>query len=156
MAERSQQAQRVFEALESRIAEMGIELIDVAFVKEGSSRFLRIFIDKKGGVSLDDCTDVSHIADPIIDDELKISSHDYLEVSSPGLERPLKNIKDFERYEGEWVEIKLYQAQEGRKIFEGELMPSTSDTVVIKTDNGEVLSFKTADAARIKRMIKFD
>lgn len=156
MAERSQQAQRVFEALESRIAEMGLELIDVVFVKEGSSRFLRIFIDKKGGVSLDDCTDVSHMADPIIDDELKISSHDYLEVSSPGLERPLKTIRDFERYEGEWVEIKLYQAQEGRKIFEGELMPSTSDTVVIKTDNGEVLSFKTADAARIKRMIKFD
>lgn len=156
MAERSQQAQRVFEAIEPRIAEMGIELIDVAFVKEGSSWFLRIFIDKKGGVSLDDCTNISHTIDPIIDDELKITSHDYLEVSSPGLERPLKNVKDFERYAGEWIEIKLYQAQEGRKIFEGELMPSTSDTVVIKSGEGEVLSFKVADAARIKRMIRFE
>ncbi|NLW12683.1 MAG: ribosome maturation factor RimP [Clostridiaceae bacterium] len=156
MAERSQQAQRVFEALESRIAEMGIELIDVAFVKEGSSRFLRIFIDKEGGVGLDDCTDVSHLADPIIDDELKIKDHDYLEVSSPGLERPLKTARDFERYQGEWIEVKLYKALEERKIFEGILMPSSAETVVIKTDNGEVLSFKTADAARIKRMIRFE
>lgn len=156
MAERSQQAQRVFDALESRIAEMGIELIDVAFVKEGSSRFLRIFIDKKGGVSLDDCTEVSHMADPVIDDELKITSHDYLEVSSPGLERPLKTQRDFERYEGEWIEVKLYQAQDGRKIFEGTLMPSTAETVVIKTNDGEELKFNMVDVARVRRMIKFD
>lgn len=156
MADRSQQAQRVFDALEQKIAEMGFELVDVAFVKEGPSRFLRIFIDKKGGISLEDCTEVSHMADPVIDEELKITSHDYLEVSSPGIDRPLKTSADFVRYLGETVEIKLYQAIDGTKVFEGSLLPCSENTISIETDEGKPLSFARDSVARVKRVIRFD
>ena len=156
MADRSQQAQKVFDALEKKVEQMGLELVDVVFVKEGSSRFLRLFIDKKGGVSIDDCSDVSRMADPVIDEELKISSHDYLEVSSPGLERPLKTLKDYERYQGELVELKLYKSVDGEKTYQGYLEPCTEDHISISMEDGVIKTFNRSDISRVKRIILFE
>lgn len=156
MAERSQLAQRVFDALQQPVSQMGIELVDVEFVKEGSSRYLRIYIDKTGGVSIDDCSGVSRLADPIIDNDLKISAHDYLEVSSPGLERPLKSGRDFERYQGEWVEIKLYKAVDGQKTMTGRLAPCSEKEISIIGENEVLISFDRTEVAKIKRIVHFE
>lgn len=156
MAERSQQAQRVYDALEAPVLELGLELIDVAFVKEGPSRILRIYIDKTGGVGIDDCSDVSKMADPIIDNELNITSHDFLEVSSPGLERPLKTQRDFERYQGEHVEIKLFRAIDGKKLFTGKLAPCNEETIGIFDESDVLFRINRSDVARVKRIVHFE
>lgn len=156
MAGRSKLAQQVYDALEQPVSRMELELVDVEFVKEGSSRYLRIYIDKTGGVSIDDCTNVSRMADPIIDHDLKISAHDYLEVSSPGLERPLKSDRDFERYQGEWVEIKLYKAVDGRKVITGRLAPCTAQEISVIDEKEKRASFSRTDVARIKRIVHFE
>jgi len=155
MAERSKNAQRVFDAIEPLIMPLGLDLIDVAFVREGRSMFLRVFIDKDGGVTIDDCTDVTHLIDPVIDKILKIDSHDYLEVSSPGLDRPLKTDRDFERYQDQWVELSLYQPWQGQKKWSGRLAPCQSDTVVIRLEDDSVLSFTREQVAKVNRMIRF-
>ena len=83
MAGRVNLAQKVMDATAAPIAGLGLELVDVELVREGQSVFLRLYIDKQGGVGLDDCTAVSQLVDPLIDQQLDIHVHDYLEVSSP-------------------------------------------------------------------------
>lgn len=155
MAERSKNAQRVFDAIEPLILPLGMDLIDVAFVREGKSMFLRVFIDKDGGVAIDDCTAVTRIIDPVIDQTLKIDSHDYLEVSSPGLDRPLKTDRDFNRYQDQWVELSLYQPWQGKKKWSGKLAPCRPDTVVIRLEDDSVLSFTREQVAKVSRMVRF-
>lgn len=156
MAERSRYAQTVYDAIAARVEALGIELVDVVYVKEGSAMFLRIFIDKDGGVSLDDCTEVNHLVDPIIDQELKLSSHDYLEVSSPGLERPLKSERELARYQGSAVEVSLYQAQDGQKKFTGKLGPCSPEQVTLQNFDGSTISFAREKVAKIKRIVVFE
>ncbi len=156
MAERSRNAQIVYDAIASRIEALGIDLVDVAFVKEGAAFILRILIDKDGGVTLDDCTEVNHLVDPIIDHELKLSTHDYLEVSSPGLERPLKTDRELARYQGSAVEISLYQAQDGRKKFTGKLGPCSAEQIELQDFDGATLSFPREKVAKIKRIVVFE
>ena len=86
-----------------------LELVDVEYVKEGGEFFLRIYIDKDGGVSLNECELVTRALNPILDEKDPIKDNYYLEVSSPGLDRPLKKEKDFVKYQGRDVEIKLYK-----------------------------------------------
>lgn len=155
MADRSPVAQKVFDAAASRIEEMGLELVDVEIVREGQSRILRLYIDKQGGVDLDDCSRVSQMIDPIIDNELNLHNHDYLEVSSPGLERPLKTERDFARYQGEWVEVTLYKAMDGKKKFQGTLEPCTTETINIGLEDQTVKQFPREQVAKVKRMIRF-
>jgi ribosome maturation factor RimP len=156
MAERSKNAQLVYDAIVEKVTAAGVDLIDVEYVREGPSTFLRIYIDKDGGVSLDDCTAVSHLVDPIIDDELKLTSHDYLEVSSPGLERPLKTDRDLVRYRGSRVEVSLYKALDGSKKFQGLLAPCTPEQIVLNQEDGSQLLFEREQVAKIKRIVRFD
>jgi ribosome maturation factor RimP len=156
MAERSRHAQTVFDAIAPHIEALGIDLVDVMFVKEGAASILRILIDKDGGVTLEDCTEVNHLVDPIIDNELKLSSHDYLEVSSPGLERPLKTDRELARYQGSTVEISLYQAQDGQKKFSGKLGPCSPDQVTLVNFDGSEISFPREKVAKIKRIVVFE
>lgn len=132
-----------------------LELVDVEYVKEGGEFFLRIYIDKEDGVSLNECELVTRELNPILDEKDPIKDNYYLEVSSPGLDRPLKKDKDFVRYQGRDVEIKLYKPMNGSKIHEGELVGLTEDkNIKVIIDNKEV-EFDKKDVALIRLAIKF-
>ncbi|OZV12939.1 hypothetical protein CIW83_06935 [Tissierella sp. P1] len=99
----------VKEICEQLADELGYELVDVEFLKEGSNYFLRVYLDKPGGINLDDCQKVSQLLSDKLDEKDPITTPYYLEVSSPGLDRPLKNDKDLKRNLGKEIEIKLYE-----------------------------------------------
>lgn len=130
-----------------------IELIDVEYVKEGQDYFLRVFLDKPGGITINDCETVSRQLDAKLDEHDWIQEHYYLEVSSPGLDRPLKKPADFTRNMGKRVEVKLYQLVDGEKLFEGILIDKNNDTIVIETDEKEQLIFKDSQVALVRLAI---
>ncbi len=137
------------------VASLGLELVDVELVREGKSRILRLIIDKPGALSLDDCTAVSRQIDPLIDSHPEAAGHDYFEVSSPGLERPLKTDRDLARNLGEDVEIKLYQALDGKKTWQGRLAPCSEAEIRLDLDDGTQLAVPRQAVARIKRTVRF-
>lgn len=116
--------------------EMGLELVDVEYVKEGGAFYLRSYIDKEGGVTIDDCEAVSRAFNPLLDEANLIDGAYTMEISSPGLTRPLKKEKDFARSIGKMIEIHTYQAIDGEKVFFGELTAYDADAVTIR-DEGE-------------------
>ena len=132
----------------------GFELVDVEYVKEAGSWYLRVYIDKEGGIAVDDCEVVSREADPILDTDDCIEESYILEVSSPGLGRPLKKEKDFKRSLGKSVECKLYKAINKQKEFEGILKDFTEDTVTIETEGNELV-LDRKDIAMIRLAIDF-
>ncbi|HEX9061972.1 MAG TPA: ribosome maturation factor RimP [Clostridia bacterium] len=130
-------------------------LVDVEFIKEGANWYLRIYIDKPNGITIDDCQIVSEELGEKLDKVDPIEQSYFLEVSSPGLERPLKKERDFEKYKGETVEVKLFEAIDGKKIFEGELLGLIDNNISIKPLKGEALSFERDKVALVRRVIKF-
>jgi len=133
---------------------LNFELVDVEFIKEGTNWYLRVYIDKPGGISIDDCQAVSEKISEILDVKDPIEQGYYLEVSSPGLERPLKTERDFIKYKGELVEVKVFQPINGKKIFEGELIGMVEDMIVIN-QGGNNIEFEKDKVAIVKRAIKF-
>lgn len=132
-----------------------LELVDVEYVKEGGEFFLRVYIDKEDGVSLNECELVTRALNPILDEKDPIKDNYYLEVSSPGLDRPLKKDKDFVKYQGRDVEIKLYKSIDGSKLHEGQLVGLTEEkNIKVIIDNKEV-EFNKKDVALIRLAIKF-
>lgn len=130
------------------------ELVDTEFVKEGANWYLRVYIDKPGGVTLDDCQAVSEELSEKLDETDPIKQSYYLEVSSPGLERPLKTERDFEKYRGETVELKLFQPVNGKKVLEGELLGLVEGRIGIKQGEEE-LYFEKESVSTVRRTIKF-
>ena len=130
-------AERVFSLIKETVEAQGVELWDVRFLKEGASWYLRVFIDKPEGISIDDCTNVSHAIDPVIDEADPIDVSYYLEVCSPGIERELSRPEHFAKVVGEKIKVKLYKALEGVKEFTG-ILKSAEDEVVIETEKGEM------------------
>ena len=131
------------------------EIVDIEYVKEAGEYYLRVYLDKEGGISLRDCEVVSRELSEILDKKDPIKENYFLEVSSPGLDRPLKKDKDFERYKGRDVEIKLYKSMNGSKQFEGELVGLTEDNnIKVIIDNQEV-EFTRKEVALIRLAIKF-
>jgi ribosome maturation factor RimP len=110
------------ELVEPILAKMNLELVDVEFVKEGKNWFLRVFIDKEGGVDIEECGKVSEELSEKLDEVEPIADPYYLEVSSPGVERPLKTKEAFAKSVGKNVNIKLYQPLDGHKELEGKLI----------------------------------
>lgn len=119
------------------IERFGYELWDVEYVKEGSDYYLRIYADKEGGFTVDDCEAVSRALDPLLDEEDYISDAYILEVSSPGLTRKLVKDRDFERSIGRLIRVNLYKAIDGEKSFVGTLKAFDNDnlSVEITADN---------------------
>jgi ribosome maturation factor RimP len=147
--------QQVITELAMPIVEgLNYELVDVEFIKEGANWYLRIYIDKPGGITIDDCQAVSEQMSDILDKKDPIEQGYYLEVSSPGLERPLKTERDFIKYKGELVEVKVFQPINGKKIFEGELVGLVEDMIIINQD-GNNIEFEKDAVAIVKRVIKF-
>lgn len=126
------------------------ELVDVEWVKEGANWYLRVFIDKEGGITVDDCELVSRAFEEILDKEDYISENYIFEVSSPGLDRPLKKEKDFARSIGKDVEIKLYQALNKEKEFVGVLTAYDPETITITLDDESTMVFNRSDVALIR------
>ena len=130
-------AERVYSLIEETVKNEGVTLWDVRFLKEGANWYLRVFIDKPEGISIDDCTAVSHAIAPIIDEADPIDKSYYLEVCSPGVERELTRPWHYEAVLGEKIKIKLYKALDGKKEFTG-LLKTSGDTLIIETETGEI------------------
>lgn len=132
------------------LEEKGFELVDVEWVKEGANWYLRAYIDKENGITVDDCEVVSRALSDLLDEEDYISENYILEVSSPGLDRPLKKEKDFARSIGKDVEVKLFKAINNEKEFVGVLKDYDEDTVTLEMEDGSGMTFKRSDIARIR------
>lgn len=131
-----------------------LELVDVEFIKEGTNWYLRVYIDKPGGVTIEDCQIVSEALSDKLDKVDPIEQSYFLEVSSPGLDRPLKKDKDFEKFKGEQVEVKVFQPVDGKKVFEGELL-GLKDNLVSIRQGSEVVEFDRDKVAAVRRVVKF-
>ncbi|MBU5469616.1 ribosome maturation factor RimP [Falcatimonas sp. MSJ-15] len=143
------------ELLKPIIAENNFELVDVEFVKEGSNWYLRAYIDKEGGITVDDCELVSRALSDLLDEKDFIDEAYILEVSSPGLGRPLKKDKDFVRSIGEEVEIKLFRAINKQKDYTGYLKAYDKDTVTIEDEDENEMVFERSNIALIRLALDF-
>ncbi len=155
MTKREMYERRTEEFLLPLIEERRFELVDVEYVKEGSSWYLRAYIDKEGGIAVDDCEVISRLLSDWLDKEDFISDSYILEVSSPGLGRPLKKEKDFARSLGKEVDIKLYRAREKQKDFTGVLAEYDKDTVAIELEDGSRMVFERQEIALIRLAFDF-
>lgn len=155
MAKRDDYEARATEIIMPIIEANNFELVDIEYVKEGSGKYLRAYIDKPGGITVEDCEAVSR---PFSDklDELDFIDEAYiLEVSSPGLGRPFKKDKDFQRNISEEVELKLYKQVDHLKDYVGLLKAFDKDTVTIELENGEEKVFERANIALIRQTVYF-
>ncbi len=130
------------------------ELLDVEYVKEGSLKYLRIYIDKQGKMSLDDCQHFSRLISEKLDELDPIKENYMLEISSPGLDRQLKKEKDFVREKGKEVELKLFKAIDKVREFEGVLVGLNDENEIeVQTSKG-LMKFPRKDVAVIRLMVK--
>ncbi len=134
---RTEVEQRCEALVQPILDEHQYELWDVEYVKEGSNYYLRVYADKEGGITIDDCVTISRALEAKLDEEDFIEEAYILEVSSPGLGRPLRRERDFEKSLGVEVEVKLYKAWNGEKEFTGILKSYTKDTVLLVLDEEE-------------------
>lgn len=145
-----------FEKILAPVAEeYGVEIYDVEYVKEGSDWYLRAYIDKEGGITIDDCEKVSRKVSEIMDKEDFIPDAYILEVSSPGLGRTLKKDKHLKKSIGEAVELKTYKPIDKKKDFSGILKAFDENSVILETEEGEDMTFTRNDIAVIKLAIDF-
>ena len=136
-------AERVYSLIEETVKEQGVTLWDVRFLKEGANWYLRVFIDSENGIGIDDCTNVSHAIDPIIDEADPIDKSYYLEVCSPGIERELTRDWHFEWAKDKKVTLRLYKAVDGKKEFKG-ILADVGDNLTLTTENENVSFSKEA------------
>lgn len=130
------------------------EIVEVEFKKEGSDWYLRIYIDKEGGITVEDCQAVSEEMSGLLDEADPIEQSYIFEVSSPGVERPLKTDRDFEKNNGKLIEIRLFTPLNGKKVYEGILKGHTADLVEIEAD-GKLVQVEKGAIALIKPVIEF-
>lgn len=131
--------------------EAGLELVDVEFVKEGGRWYLRVYVDKPGGIQLDDCRFVSERMDKLLD-ERDLIPHSYsLEVSSPGIERPLKKPGDYERFAGQRANITTFTPFNGKKKFSGRIIGRQGEDVVLEVEGANIsIPLKMVSSARLE------
>ena len=133
----------------------GFELVDVEYVKEGGNWYLRAYIDKEGGITVDDCSNVSRAFSYRLDADVFIEDAYILEVSSPGLGRPLKKEKDYRRSMGKELEIRTYRAVDRCREFYGVLTAYDDDSVTIEEEDGTLRTFAKTDIALIRLAFDF-
>ncbi len=147
--------QRTEQLLLPLVDAQGFELVDVEYVKEGGNWYLRAYIDKPGGIAVDDCEVISRALSERLDEEDFIEEAYILEVSSPGLGRPLKKEKDFARSIGQEVEVRTYRAIDRQKEFTGILCVYDKDSITIETENEERMEFARGDIALVRLAFDF-
>ncbi len=154
MSKREIYEQKTEDLLLPIMEENGFELVDVEYVKEGGNWYLRAYIDKPGGISVNDCELVSRRLSDLLDEKDYVEDAYILEVSSPGLGRPLRKEKDFKRSLGELVEIRTYRMVEKRKEFTGILKAYDDSTVTIEEDGTDRV-FDKSEIALIRLAFDF-
>lgn len=155
MAKREEYEKKTEELITPILKKNKFELVDVEYVREGGNWFLRAFIDKEGGITINDCELVSRELSERLDEKDFIPDAYILEVSSPGLGRQLKKEKDFKRSLGEAVELKLYKAINKRKDFDGILKDFNEEYLIIEQEDGQIIEFKRTEIAMVRLAIDF-
>ena len=155
MTKREEYEMRTEQLLAPILKELQFELYDVEFVKEAGTFYLRAFIDKEGGITINDCETVSRRLSDLLDQKDFIPDAYILEVSSPGLGRQLKKEKHFEKSIGEEVEIKLFKPIEKQKEFHGILESFTEKVLVIREENDNLLEFDRSNIAMVRLAVHF-
>ncbi len=155
MSRREEYEQKTEELLLPILSRFHFDLVDVEYVKEGNTWFLRAYIDKEGGITVNDCEDVAREMNPILDELDYIDASYTFEVSSPGLGRPLKKEKDYARNLGKDVEIRTYRPIQHEKEFCGILHAYDDSAVTIVTKDDVELSFAKSDIALIRQALDF-
>ena len=155
MSKRETYETRTEELITPILDRMNFELVDVEYVQEGGTWYLRASIDKEGGITVNDCEAVAREMNEILDKEDFVEDSYVFEVSSPGLGRPLKKEKDYVRSMGKEVEIRTYRAINREKEFYGILSAYDENTVTIKTEDETEMTFEKSDIALIRLAFDF-
>lgn len=155
MSKREDFEQRTEELLIPILEKYEFELVDVEYVKKAGTWYLRAYIDKPGGIAINDCEVVSRELSDLLDQKDFIDDSYILEVSSPGLGRPLKKERDFARSIGAEVEIRTYRMVEGRKEFTGVLEEYDSESVTVSYEDGTKQNFDRKEIALIRLAFDF-
>ncbi len=155
MTRREQYEERTEQLVTPIIEQNNFELVDVEYTKEAGSWYLRIYIDKEGGITIDDCELISRALSELLDKNDFIEDSYILEVSSPGLGRPLKKEKDFQRSLGEEVEIRLFRAIDKQKEYIGALASYDKDTVTIELEDMSSMTIERKNIALIRLAFDF-
>ena len=157
MAKRDDYEQRTEALLMPIMERTGFELVDVEYVKEGSNYYLRAYIDKEEGVTINDCVEMTHLLNPVLDKADPIAQSYCLEVMSPGIERELTRPEHFEAYLELPITVKLYRPDEnGQREFVGLLLSHTDDTLVIEDENEQEWTFSRKDVAAVHAVDLWD
>ena len=146
---------KVENLIKTKVQELGYNLYDVEYVKEGKDYFLRVYIDKDGGVNIDDCEAVSNGITEILDNADYIKEQYFLEVSSPGVERILKKDKHLKSNIGANVQVKLFKPLDGKKQYEGILKDFDSDNIKIETSS-QILEIERQNIGQIKTIFDWN
>ncbi|HIT90076.1 MAG TPA: ribosome maturation factor RimP [Candidatus Merdenecus merdavium] len=154
MSKREIYEQKAESLITPLILEHQFELVDIEYIKEAGTWYLRIYLDKEGGITIDDCETISRAYSELVDEDDFIEEAYILEVSSPGLGRPLKKEKDFKRSIGEEVEVRTYKAVDKQKEFIGILKAYDGDTVTLSFDEEDMV-FQRSDIALIRLAFDF-
>lgn len=147
--------ERVESLIGPRIESLGYRLYDVEFVKEGKDFYLRVYIDKDSGISLEDCEAVSNGINEVLDEADYIKEQYFLEVSSPGVERVLKKDRHLKENIGNKVQVKLFKPLAGKKVFEGLLESFSDDNICIKVES-QILEIERTNIGQIKTVFDWN
>ena len=142
-----------YDLAENLVASKGYSIYDVEYLKEGPHWFLRVYIDRDGGVNVDDCEAISRELSVLLDEKDFVKENYFLEISSPGIERVLRQEEHFQNAIGENIRIKLYKAVEGAKEAEGQLLYADDQKITVRTDANQ---FDIEKKNIAKANIKFD
>ncbi|CDD59066.1 ribosome maturation factor RimP [[Bacteroides] pectinophilus] len=155
MSKRETYEKKTEELITPLIDAEGFELVDVEYVKEGADWYLRVYIDKDGGITVNDCEKISRAFNEILDREDYIDDAYIFEVSSPGLLRPLKKDKDYQRNLGKLLEVKLFAPLNGVKEFEAELKSYDKESATLVMDDDTEVTVKRSEISLIRPAIEF-
>ena len=147
--------ERVENLIGPRIESLGYRLYDVEFVKEGKDFYLRVYIDKDSGISLEDCEAVSNGINEVLDEADYIKEQYFLEVSSPGVERVLKKDRHLKENIGNKVQVKLFKPLAGKKVFEGLLESFSDENICIKVES-QILEIERSNIGQIKTVFDWN
>ncbi len=155
MGKRDEYAARTEKLAGPILEELGFELVDCEYVKEAGTDYLRLYIDKEGGITINECENVSRRMSVLLDEEDFIPDAYIFEVSSPGLGRTLKKDRDFQRELGSEVEVKLFKTIDGQKEFTGFLDDFDESTITIGFEDETQITFERSDIAKINLAVHF-
>ena len=148
-------SEQVFALVQPIAESFGLEVIEVLYEKKYDGMNLTIVIDKDGGVTIDDCERLHRAIDAPLDELDPIETSYTLNVSSPGIDRPLKTERDYRRNMNMKISVKLYTPLNGKKVYEGILVAYDEDTFTVETKNGKQITFNKKDTAKIEPVIEF-